>query len=82
MFGALAQIVLFLGAFVSGIAYILNQGFTKVFSLFLLGFAVSVMKQLGKVEEKVRTLTCATTELERQYTKIFHTWKKKAFPDF
>ncbi|MBE9001296.1 hypothetical protein IQ274_24515 [Nostoc sp. LEGE 12447] len=82
MYGALAQIVLFVGAFISGIVYILNQGFAGVFSFFLLWFAASVMKQLGQVEEKVRTLTCATAELERQYTKISHTWKKKAFPDF
>lgn len=82
MYGALAQIVLFVGAFGSCIAYILNQGFTGVFSLFLLGFAASVMKQLVQVEEKVRTLTCTTPELECQYTKISQTWKKKAFPDF
>jgi uncharacterized membrane protein YjjP (DUF1212 family) len=82
MYGALAQIVLLVGAFGSGIAYILNQGFTGIFSLFLLGFAVSVMKQVAQVEEKVRTLTCTTAELERQYTEISHIWKKKAFPDF
>ncbi|MGJ5629461.1 hypothetical protein [Nostoc sp. CALU 1950] len=82
MYGALAQIVLLIGAFGSGIAYILNQGSTGIFSLFLLGFAVSVMKQVSQVEEKVRTLTCTTAELERQYTEISHIWKKKAFPDF
>ncbi|WP_335131444.1 hypothetical protein [Nostoc sp.] len=82
MYGALAQIIILVGAFGSCIASILNQGLTGVFSLFLLGFAVSFGTQVSTLEEKARTLTCATTELESQYEKISHVWKKKAFPNF
>jgi hypothetical protein len=82
MYGALAQILLIFGALGSFIAHIINQGFREVFSLFLLGFAVSFINEIGKLEEQVRTLNCATTELESQYKKISHIWKKKALPNF
>ncbi|MBD2605794.1 hypothetical protein H6G81_15030 [Scytonema hofmannii FACHB-248] len=82
MYGALAQIIIFISAFGSCVAYIVTQGFTGVFSLFMLGFAVSFMKQISQLEEKARSLTCATTQLDRQYKNISHVWKKKALPDF
>ncbi|MGI2906550.1 hypothetical protein [Tolypothrix sp. VBCCA 56010] len=82
MYGALAQIIVLISAFGSCVAYIVTQGFTGVFSLFLLGFAVSFTKQISQLEEKARTLTCATTQLDRQYKNISHVWKKKALPDF
>lgn len=82
MYIALTQIILLVGAFASCIASILHQGFSGAFSLFLLGFAVSFAKPVSELEEKARTLTCATTELESQYKKISHVWQKKALPDF
>ncbi|MEH2361060.1 hypothetical protein [Nostoc sp.] len=82
MYIVLTQIVLLFCAFASCITYIFYQGFSGVFSLFLLGFAVSFAKQLGELEEKARTLDCADNELEIQYKEISHTWHKKALPDF
>jgi hypothetical protein len=82
MYIVLTQIILLVGAFGSFIASILHQGFREAFSLFLLGFAVSFGKQVGKLEEKARTLACATTELESKYKKISYVWQKKALPDF
>lgn len=82
MYGALAQIFLFICAFGSCIAYIFNQGFNGVFLFFILGFAASFMQQVGKLEEKARMLTCTNAELERQYKKISHVWRKKPLPDF
>ncbi|WP_414527719.1 hypothetical protein [Nodularia chucula] len=82
MYGALAQIIILVGAFGSCIISLINQGFAGVFSLFLLGFAFTFGKQVSTLEEKARTLTCANVELERQYTKISHVWQKKALPDF
>jgi len=82
MYMALTQIILIVGAFGSCIASIFYQGFSGIFSLFLLGFALSFAKPLGELEEKARNLTCATTELENQYKKISHVWQKQALPDF
>jgi hypothetical protein len=82
MYGALAQIVLFVSAFGSFLANLFNQGFRGIFSLFLLGFAAGLMQPISELEEKARALTCTTTELEKQYKTISHTWKKKALPDF
>ncbi|BDA73734.1 hypothetical protein CAL7716_079000 [Calothrix sp. PCC 7716] len=82
MYGALAQILIFVCAFASCVAYIFNQGFKGAFSLFLLGFAASFMEPVGKLEEKARMLTCANSELERQHKKISHAWKRKPLPDF
>ncbi|KAF3886558.1 MULTISPECIES: hypothetical protein [Nostocales] len=82
MYGALAQIVLLAGAFICCIGNILNLGFRGAFSLFLVGIATGFLKQIGEFEEKARTLSCATIELERQYQTISHVWKKKALPNF
>ena len=82
MYGSIAQIVIIIGAFASCIAFIFAHGFRGAFSLFLLGFAAGFGKDLSPLEEKVRSLTCATPELERKYQKISHIWKKKALPDF
>lgn len=82
MYIVLTQLILLVGASGSCIASILQQGLKGVFSLFLLGFAVSFAKQVGELEEKARTLSCTNTELESQYTKISHIWQKKALPNF
>lgn len=82
MYGAIAQIIIIIGAFASCVAFIFAHGVRGVFSLFLLGFAAGFGKELSQLEEKVRSLTCATPELERKYQNISHTWKKKALPDF
>lgn len=82
MYIVLTQIFLLVSAFGSCVASIWYQGFKGVFSLFLLGFAVSFAKQVGELEEKSRTLTCANPALESQYKDISHVWQKKALPDF
>jgi hypothetical protein len=58
------------------------NGSSGALSVPLLGLALGFGKDVGKLEEKARSLTSANKDLDRRYKEISTIWSKKALPDF
>jgi hypothetical protein len=58
------------------------KGISGALPIPLLAVAIASGKELGKLEEKARSLNCANRDLERRYKEISQIWQKKALPNF
>jgi hypothetical protein len=82
MYLTLAQIAIVCVALCITTVFIATKGVSGAISIPLLGVAIRFGKDVGKIEEKARSLTSTTPELDRRYKEISEVWRKKALPNF
>jgi hypothetical protein len=83
MYLTLAQIGVMVGLLSLCVVWFVNKDFSGIFIAPVFGMVIGFgSRELPKLEEKIRSLSVADRELERQYQTINKTWGKKALPDF
>ncbi|MBE9119088.1 hypothetical protein IQ249_24840 [Lusitaniella coriacea LEGE 07157] len=62
--------------------WVFLQGISGALVLPLLGLSFGFSNKVDSLEQKARSLDCATDDLERRHREISRIWRKNAFPNF